>query len=322
MSDAAYHREYLNRGDNRERHNARCRVAYARDQAGKAATHKKRYGETLEETAARFAAQGYICASCGTPDPGNKNGQWATDHCHMNKIVRGVLCGPCNWAIGHAKDNPIRLRAMADYLERIMEPIQIDDLFIKYGTDKGGPWGWGYSPVYQEHLGPRRASVKRVLEIGICGHRDIPGNVVGASLFAWRDFFPYAHVYGLDNDGKFIFNDKPRITTVLADAYDHVQLQSALRFFDVPVGGFDFICDDAVHDPMPQMALLRSLWPYLAVGGIYAMEDVCNYKVADNDLFEAMVKPLMVEHDNMRCTEYQTHKAERLLIFHKDPYPQ
>jgi hypothetical protein len=32
--------------------------------------------------------------------------------------VRGVLCGPCNLALGHVKDDPERLRRMAEYLER------------------------------------------------------------------------------------------------------------------------------------------------------------------------------------------------------------
>ena len=115
---AEYHRDYLDQGDNRERHNARCRAAYAKDNAGKAATHKKRYGETLSDTLARFEAQGFVCASCGSGHPGNKTNQWATDHCHKTKKVRGVLCGPCNWAIGHAGDSPRRLRLMALYLER------------------------------------------------------------------------------------------------------------------------------------------------------------------------------------------------------------
>lgn len=42
------------------------------------------------------------------------------DHCHAEgpHAVRGLLCRGCNYAIGHAADDPERLRAMADYLER------------------------------------------------------------------------------------------------------------------------------------------------------------------------------------------------------------
>src|SRR4051812_41268816 len=65
----------------------------------------------------------------------------------------------------------------------------LESLFTKYGTDKGI---WGYTGAYEKYLEARRFTVRRVLEIGICGHRDIPNNVVGASLFAWRDYFPNA----------------------------------------------------------------------------------------------------------------------------------
>jgi hypothetical protein len=113
-----YHRNYLNQGDNRDRHNQRVRSAYAKNPRGyKAAKHKYRYGESLEETEARFVNQGLICAACGADDPGSKTG-WHTDHNHKTKTVRGVLCSPCNRALGYAKEDPRRLRLLASYLEK------------------------------------------------------------------------------------------------------------------------------------------------------------------------------------------------------------
>lgn len=190
----------------------------------------------------------------------------------------------------------------------------LEDLFTKYGTDKGI---WGYTPAYEKHLEPLRGHAKAVLEIGICGFRDIPNNVVGASLFAWKDYFPKAEIYGLDNDSRFIFHDQHRIKTELADAYDHYQLISAMMTMNAPAD-FDFICDDAVHDPAPQMRLFDMLWPHVAAGGKYAIEEACPYKVPDHDLFEHMVKPLMLRHETIvGCEEVKTHKDERLLIFTK-----
>ena len=69
---------------------------------------------------------------------------------------------------------------------------QLEALFTKYGTDKGI---WGYTPVYEQYLEHKRLGTGTVLEIGICGFRDIPNNVVGASLRAWRDYFPGAQVF-------------------------------------------------------------------------------------------------------------------------------
>jgi NMD protein affecting ribosome stability and mRNA decay len=40
------------------------------------------------------------------------------DHNHTTNKVRGIICNNCNFAIGNAGDSPIRLRAMADYLEK------------------------------------------------------------------------------------------------------------------------------------------------------------------------------------------------------------
>lgn len=189
----------------------------------------------------------------------------------------------------------------------------LEYLFTYFGTDKGI---WGYTPAYESQLNHLRGKAVNVLEIGICGFRDIPNNVVGASLFAWRAYFGEgAKVYGLDNDGRFIFNDQPQIETSLANAYDREELVTSLQAFGNHA--YDFICDDAVHDPENQMALLRMLWPALAVGGKYAIEEMCPYKVGD--VFHDVIKPLMIEHPNMTCTEYSTHKPERLLIFTKQP---
>lgn len=52
------------------------------------------------------------CAVCGKPDG------LVVDHHHGTGVVRGMLCSNCNVALGMAGDDPIRLRAMADYLER------------------------------------------------------------------------------------------------------------------------------------------------------------------------------------------------------------
>ena len=157
-----------------------------------------------------------------------------------------------------------------------MSAQEFDYLFTKYGSDKGI---WGYSPYYAEAMEARRYDVKKVLEIGICGYRDLPNNVVGASLFCWKDYFPNAEIYGLDNDGRFIFHDQQRIKTELCDAYDPAQCRAALDKMGVGLGDFDMIVDDAVHDPLPQIHLLNFLAPYLKKDGRYFIEEICPYKL-------------------------------------------
>src|SRR5262245_37472425 len=115
---------------------------------------------------------------------------------------------------------------------------ELCDLCEQYGTDKGPRRmnGWDYSPTYDQVLRPNKDNVKTVLEVGICGYRDIPNNVVGASLFVWRDYFPNAEVYGIDNDGRFIFNDVQRIHTAQADAYSWPSLEAALNTLGLTPG--------------------------------------------------------------------------------------
>jgi hypothetical protein len=72
------------------------------------------YGITLAQWDVMFAEQGSVCAICLTDTPGTKG--WMTDHCHTAGHVRGILCSPCNLALGLLKDNPATLAAAITYL--------------------------------------------------------------------------------------------------------------------------------------------------------------------------------------------------------------
>lgn len=74
---------------------------------------KRKYKKTETELFELFSRQGFSCACCGTT-----NAKWHVDHCHTTKVVRGILCQPCNLMLGHAEDNSAVLRAAADYLEK------------------------------------------------------------------------------------------------------------------------------------------------------------------------------------------------------------
>ena len=63
---------------------------------------------------ALFAKQGACCAVCRVTEAA----KWNLDHSHATGIARGVLCNKCNLSLGLLSDDPVRLRAAADYLER------------------------------------------------------------------------------------------------------------------------------------------------------------------------------------------------------------
>jgi len=74
------------------------------------------YGLTPEQYDALLAEQDGKCAICRTDDWPGKGPH--VDHEHETGKVRGLLCGKCNVALGNMDDDPARLRAAADYLER------------------------------------------------------------------------------------------------------------------------------------------------------------------------------------------------------------
>jgi hypothetical protein len=78
---------------------------------------KYKYGLTEEAWIALFESQECCCAICKSPSPGTKK-DWATDHDHVTKKVRGILCHHCNLMIGMSKDHPDILAAGSEYLKR------------------------------------------------------------------------------------------------------------------------------------------------------------------------------------------------------------
>jgi cephalosporin hydroxylase len=62
------------------------------------------------------------------------------------------------------------------------------------------------------------------------------------------------------------------VTSVFADTGSDDSLEAARR--QMPSGRFALIVDDGSHDREHQARALRNLWPLLAEGGIYVIEDV------------------------------------------------
>lgn len=80
-----------------------------------------RYGVTQEWFEEQLARQRNTCLGCGahiTEETAR------IDHNHTTGGVRGLLCDPCNWALGHVKDSPETLRRLMAYLRRdISKPM-------------------------------------------------------------------------------------------------------------------------------------------------------------------------------------------------------
>lgn len=155
----------------------------------------------------------------------------------------------------------------------------LTECLSKYGSDKIAN---GYVPVYTALFRHPTFMVDSLLEVGIGTMLDgVPSSMArvawrsvdyqpGASLKAWRDYFPHAQVVGIDPQPDCQFADE-RIMTIQADSTDTETMRALGRSLSK---AFDVIIDDGLHTIPAQMATLNNLWTWLRPGGLYIIEDV------------------------------------------------
>lgn len=73
------------------------------------------YNLTLDGYNDLLRRQGGVCAIC-RGESGKT--QLGVDHIHGTKNIRGILCSPCNLALGYFKDNPTTIAAAIWYLHK------------------------------------------------------------------------------------------------------------------------------------------------------------------------------------------------------------
>ncbi len=78
---------------------------------------KKNYGMTPEEYDFLFTKQKGVCQICGRKPEDSPRKVLFVDHCHASKVVRGLLCDPCNRGLGAFQDNIESLKNAITYLE-------------------------------------------------------------------------------------------------------------------------------------------------------------------------------------------------------------
>lgn len=183
--------------------------------------------------------------------------------------------------------------------------VRLENLFAHYGSDKGWdgkherPYPWhphNYAGVYEFLFQDRRHRVRSLVECGIgTNNTDTPSNMTttgqpGASLRAWRDYFPQATIYGLDIDERILFTED-RIRTAAVDQTDRRKTQ---KFFDgSTLNDVDIIIDDGLHTFEAGVAFFEAAFPYLAVDGIYVIEDVQKKTLLRfREYFESRAEPV------------------------------
>jgi SAM-dependent methyltransferase len=95
------------------------------------------------------------------------------------------------------------------------------------------------------------------------------------SMKCWREYFPYAELYGFDFDDILLEkakNDNLHNTTYYK--MDVNDTNSIIETFELSGGGFDIIIDDMIHNVHHNTLFAKQAYKYLKTGGLLIIEDL------------------------------------------------
>ena len=108
---------------------------------------KANYGITYDQFTAMLDSQSGCCAICGIKmvvwEGQGKTDCACVDHCHATGVIRGLLCGACNRAIGLLKDDPAILDKASQYLRSLPPPPPPPDAASAPASPADGEGGGG-----------------------------------------------------------------------------------------------------------------------------------------------------------------------------------
>ena len=184
-------------------------------------------------------------------------------------------------------------------LDKIIKnsPDNLDDIFIKFGTDKGSldgkktftniyknlktkqfknylSWierpdlknyeyqmGLNSTPIYEMVFKKRRLENLKILELGVAN---------GHSIASWHHYFPNSKIYGIDHKKPFkFFYSSKRVKYFQIDVYDQKKIDNFIKKY----GKFDYIIDDSINTEVAMLNNLKNFYPSLNSGGAYFLED-------------------------------------------------
>jgi hypothetical protein len=141
--------------------------------------------------------------------------------------------------------------------------MTLDQIAIECGTDKAST-GHNYTPIYERHLGHLRNESFSLLEVGVGGY-EYPDRG-GQSIRMWERYFPKAQIYCADVHRKQLNFDR---ASFIHAGQDSKELTQSGRIIQPLV-----IIDDASHVNELTIQTFRNLWPTVAPGGFYIIEDL------------------------------------------------
>lgn len=187
-------------------------------------------------------------------------------------------------------------------------------LGAKYPTDKSayaihdgnGGHRHGYMAIYDILFAPLRYKKIRLAEGGVFENN---------SMKCWREYFPYADLYGFEFDSNLLEKAKnDNLENTIYSFIDVNNFSSMVECFDNSGGNFDIIIDDMIHEVHHNAEFAKVAYKYLKSGGLLIVEDLSqiqNNKYGNNfeelyvdyfkDLIPYFSSITLIEskHDNM-----------------------
>ena len=177
----------------------------------------------------------------------------------------------------NAKTNALSRDEGASLISLLSDPLgnfpSLTDLADRFDSDKNRRTGnrHCYARIYDRLLSPRRFSLRRLMEIGLCrglAERNQPST---PSAELWQTYFPFGHVIGVDLTDFSRFQNG-RFSSFVCDQSKPDEVRSVAS--RIEPGSLDVIIDDGSHASYDQQMTLREFFPLLAEGGWYLIEDL------------------------------------------------
>ncbi|TPK71264.1 hypothetical protein FJ527_26900 [Mesorhizobium sp. B2-4-18] len=143
----------------------------------------------------------------------------------------------------------------------------------RFNTDKNRHTGnrHCYARIYDRLLSPRRLSMQRLMEIGLCRGLAEGNQTETPSVSLWQSYFPFCQVIGVDLTDFSRLNNE-RFKSFIGDQSKLDDLRGIAAKLEP--GSLDVIIDDGSHASFDEQLTLREFFPLLAEGGWYFLEDL------------------------------------------------
>ena len=201
----------------------------------------------------------------------------------------------------------------------------------KYGSDKGqasskkNPYdhpSHNYADIYELMFRLRRNNVELLVECGIgtnnpnlISSMGVDGKP-GASLRVWRDFFPKAQIIGIDIDSDILF-EEDRIATYQCDQTSSDSIQNFFELASLAPLSIDIFIDDGLHEFYAGKSLFEAMNKYIAIDGIYVIEDVIpSDYIPYKDFFAKLKDQFTVQFINLQRPSSSVGDNRLIIIRH------